>query len=312
MIYAAVLLSATTAVIFSISFYLCRKVIKPDVTPYDETFEMELELNRFTLSYYNSLPKEEIFLESPNGYKIHSIWVPLDGARKTVILLHGFTYTLYGSVKYVEFFRNRGFNVLMPDSRFHGKSGGNNITFGFYEKYDVKTWVDMIIEKTGTPECLGIHAESMGASIAMQHASIDNRASFYITDSIFSDMQDALAHRLKEDYHLPRFPFIPFASLISRLLGAMFFSDISPEKIIPALTVPVFFIHGSADTYVPSYMSQRLFDKKKNNRKIWIAPGAEHTMSYIDHKEEYEKLMDEFLTFYCNGFNSKTHYNGSD
>ena len=106
MIYAAALLIMTTTVITALSFYLCRKVIKPDVTPYDETFKMELELNRFTISYYNSLPKEEIFIESPNGYKIHSIWVPLTGSKKTVILLHGFTYTLYGSVKYVEFFRN--------------------------------------------------------------------------------------------------------------------------------------------------------------------------------------------------------------
>lgn len=309
---AALLLIITITIIFALSFYLCRKVIKPVVTPYDETFKLELELKRFTIDYYNSLPKEEIFIESPKGYKIHSIWVPLAGSKKTVILLHGFTYTLYGSVKYVEFFQNRGFNVLMPDSRYHGKSGGSNITFGYYEKYDVKTWIDMVIEKTGTPECIGIHAESMGASIAIQHASIDNRVSFYITDSIFSDMEDALAHRLKTDYHLPRFPFIPVASIISRLHGAMFFKDISPEKIIPSLNVPLFFIHGSSDTYVPPYMSKRLYDKKKNNKKIWIAPDAEHTMSYIEHKEEYEKQMDEFLTFYSDSFNSKTHDKSTD
>lgn len=293
---AALLLTLTITIIFALSFYLCRKVIKPAVTPYDETFKMELELNRFTIDYYNSLPKEEIFIESPNGYKLHGIWVPLSGSKKTVILLHGFTYTLWGSVKYVEFFRNRGFNVLMPDSRYHGKSGGNNITFGLYEKYDVKTWIDMIIEKTGTPECIGIHAESMGASIAIQHASIDSRVSFYITDSIFSDMEDALSNRLKADYHLPPFPFIPVASLISRLHGAMYFKDISPEKIIPLLDVPVLFIHGSSDTYVPPVMSQLLYNKKKTNKKIWIAKGAEHSMSYIEHKEEYEKQMDEFLS----------------
>jgi fermentation-respiration switch protein FrsA (DUF1100 family) len=309
---AAALLIIFIIIIFALPFYLCRKVIKPVVTDYDETFEMELELKRFTIEYYNSLPKEEIFIESPNGYKLHGIWVPLSGSKKTVILLHGFTYTLFGSVKYVEFFRKKGFNLLMPDSRYHGKSGGNNITFGLYEKYDVKAWIDMVIEKTGTPECIGIHAESMGASIAIQHASIDSRVSFYITDSIFSDMEDALAHRLKADYHLPPFPFIPAASLISRLHGAMHFRDISPEKIIPSLNVPVFFIHGSGDTYVPPAMSQLLYNKKKNNKKLWIAKGAEHSMSYVDHKEEYEKQMDEFLTFYSNSFNSKAHYNCAD
>jgi fermentation-respiration switch protein FrsA (DUF1100 family) len=146
----------------------------------------------------------------------------------------------------------------------------------------------------------------------MQHASIDRRVSFYITDSIFSDMEDALAHRLEEDYHLPRFPLIPVASLISRLHGAMFFKDISPEKIIPDLDVPVLFIHGSCDSHIPPYMPQRLYDKKKNNKKIWIAPDSEHSMSYIDHRVEYEKQMNNFLAFYCNGFNSKAHYNGSN
>jgi fermentation-respiration switch protein FrsA (DUF1100 family) len=105
---------------------------------------------------------------------------------------------------------------------------------------------------------------------------------------------------------------MPAAGLISRLHGAMYFRSISPEKIIPDLNVPVFFVHGSADTYVPPYMSQRLYDKKKNNKKIWIAPGSEHSMSYVDHKEDYEKQMNDFLAFHCNCFNSKSHYNGSD
>jgi len=279
-----------------VSFYFSRVVIKPKTEDYDETLKIELELERFSKKFFNSLEKEDVFIKSPHGNDLHGLWIPCKSSENTVILLHGFTYTLYGSVKYLNIFRKRGYNVLMPDNRFHGQSGGKNITFGYLEKDDVKAWIDWIVDKTDNNYYIGIHGESMGASVAMQHASIDKRASFYITDSMFSDMEDALAFSLKKDYKLPRFPLLKMAGIMSFIQGGVLFPKISPRKLISELEVPIFFIHGEEDAVIPSYMAEILYNVKKGKKKLWIATGSDHSMSLCIHPEEYEKKVYEFLT----------------
>jgi hypothetical protein len=51
--------------------------------------------------------------------------------KKTVILLHGLTYTLFGSENILNFSETEDLMYSMPDSRFHGKSGGG-------EKYYIR------------------------------------------------------------------------------------------------------------------------------------------------------------------------------
>ena len=55
------------------------------------------------------LSKQEVWIPSPYGYKLHGIYLPLEGSHKTVVITHGIETTLYASVKYVELFRSIGF-----------------------------------------------------------------------------------------------------------------------------------------------------------------------------------------------------------
>ena len=47
------------------------------------------------------------------------------------------------------------------------------------------------------------------------------------------------------------------------------------------------FIHGSTDTFVPTEMVHPLYEAKPGTKTLWVADGAEHALSYHEHKAEY-------------------------
>lgn len=293
-VWLIIIVIVVISVLFAAGYYFSGMVITPNVWNYEETYRNELQYKRFTEHYYANLPKEEFFIDSPNGYKLHTMYIP-KGSNKTVIFIHGHTYTLMGDIKYLEIFRSLGFNALLFDSRFHGKSGGSNTTFGKYEKYDVKACVDWISKKTGENSIIGIHGESMGSAICLLYAAIDEKCSFFIVDGAMADLHELLAYRLKKDFGLPAFPLLHSASLISGLRGAMFFSEISPVTILNNIKAPILFIHGDNDTDIPVEHAQRLYNTYTGIKRIWICPGATHSKSIVVNREEYKKQVKEFL-----------------
>src|SRR4051794_11675285 len=58
-------------------------------------------------------------------------------ANRCVIVLHGIADSRLGSAGFAPMFLNTGYSVLVPDARAHGSSGGEFVTYGLEEKYDM-------------------------------------------------------------------------------------------------------------------------------------------------------------------------------
>lgn len=135
----------------------------------------------------------------------------------------------------------------------------------------------------------------MGAAIILQHAAIDKRVFFCVSDCSFSSLHELLKIRLKEDYHLPPFPMMNITDFFIALRTGMSLKKVSPIRDIAALDTPVFFVHGKNDSYIPPSMSEELYRAKKGAKKLYIAPNARHVESYWKNRDEYERLVGEFL-----------------
>ncbi len=276
-------------------WYFSGLVVNPHIKTYEETYQIEISKGRIDKAKFESLPFEDVYILSPHGYRLHALYLAAEDSKKTIIFAHGFSFSLLGSVKYMDIFRRLGFNILMYDHRHHGKSGGNNVTFGYREADDLKSVVSWALHKLGGQGIIGIHGESIGAAVALQHAAIDNRASFYISDGSFTTLPELLKFRLKADFCLPAFPLYHIASLFSKLRAGFFFKSILPLYSIQDTRVPVLFIHGGADTYIPTEMGKRLFESYRGRKSLYLCPGAKHSESFLTDKKEYEKRVKEFL-----------------
>jgi len=151
-------------------------------------FDREIKAQRFDEVWYNNCRKEEMLIDSPNGYQVKGVFLqPLD-TKNTVIISHGVTENKLNSMKYVRMYERLGFNTFVFDHRRHGESGGKTTSYGHYEKFDLDAVVKTVRSIIGDDAILGIHGESMGAATTLLYAgSIEDHADFYIADCAFSD-----------------------------------------------------------------------------------------------------------------------------
>lgn len=295
MIYIYIIIMILLIIIVLSGIYFLNITLNPKTKDYDATYDIEVNSGYIDKHNYENKIKEEIYIDSDFGYKLHGIYFPNGDSKKTIIICHGYTYTLYGSIKYMDMFYKRGYNVLVYDHRYHGKSGGKNSTFGYYEKFDLKSFVDYIIKKNGQEGIIGTHGESMGAATVLQHAFIDKRLTFVIADCPFQNVKEQFKYRLKIEYKLPSFPILNVSSLITKLRIKANYNDISPINGIGSINTPILFIHGDSDSYIPYTHSVNMYEKKKGAKMLYIAKGADHAKSFAVDKKEYEKKVNEFL-----------------
>ncbi len=289
------LLSGLSLLVVGIAYYLSNQLLYPQVSSRPEKYRREVEAGRFDPRIFETWEREEVRIISPHGYELFGLYFPIPAAQRTVIIVHGITGNVFGSVKYMEPFRKRGFNVLLYDHRFHGRSGGPFSSYGFYEKEDLRAWVDWVYERCGTECIVGTHGESLGAATALQHAAIDPRPDFVVADCGFSTLEEELRVRIREDYHLPPFPILPVANLFIRLRAGFTLKQVSPLQAVAHIESPVLFIHGKADNYVPTRMSIDLYNAKPGAKALYLVPGAPHARAQATDPEAYDRELGAFL-----------------
>lgn len=264
-----------------------------------EDYQKEVVNVGFDINRFNSLEKEYVTLDSSFGYQLKGIFIKNAAkTQDTVILVHGigkdktWSYMKYGNI-----FLDYGYNVFVFDSRNHGESGGNHPSYGFYEREDLQTCTSYV--KSKSPEgVLGIHGESMGAAtVLLWTEKYNGDVSFCIEDCGYSDLHELFYERLT-DYNIPRLlrPLIlNYASLVCRVKEGFFLSEVSPIQKIDKVKMPVMFIHGDKDDFVPPEMANELFNKKNGMKALYYAQGAGHAKSINVDKVKYREEINSFL-----------------
>ena len=73
-----------------------------------------------------------------------------------------------------------------------------------------------------------------------------------------------------------------------------------PIDSVDQINIPVLFVHGSGDEFVPCYMTDRLYHACKSpEKKILTVKGAGHCMSYLEGKQEFQQALEELMETAC-------------
>jgi fermentation-respiration switch protein FrsA (DUF1100 family) len=256
----------------------------------------EKDSGRYNPDDFSHIPNRKVTLPSPFGYDLTIILVEPHSTNRFMIFSHGVTENKINSVKYMNLFLERGFNAVLYDHRRHGESGGKTTSYGYYEKFDLKTIVHWLKKEKDPGLLLGIHGESMGAATMLLYAGmVEDGADFYIADCPFSDFSEQLSYLLKKNMKLPARPFVPVANVFLRMREKYSLRDISPISVVKQIKKPVLFIHSMEDDYILPQMSKDLYEKKEGPKKLFLAPKGKHAQSLNQNKKLYEAAIDEFL-----------------
>ncbi|MBU5591995.1 alpha/beta hydrolase [Clostridium sp. MSJ-4] len=300
---ATILLFLVT-VYFIVEYYFSQ-IVTRKLKDEDELFQNQVDKGLIDKDFYESLPKEEIFLRSREGLKLRGIYIEANkDSNKTMVFVHGITVGLTCSIKYTEMFLKRGWNVLIYDQRRHARSEGQYSTYGYYEKEDLDLFINWLVDRKGKNEIIGLHGESMGAATVIQYDSINKYAKFIISDCGFSNLNELLRGKIKDDYGVFLYPVLKLSDLRAKRKAKFKFEWIKPIEVVRKSSIPMMFIHGDRDKFVPWNMSVQMYKSKENGiRRLYLAKGAKHAQAIEVDKKRYEKEVMEFVDEVLNSIN---------
>ncbi|KGH88688.1 alpha/beta hydrolase [Oenococcus oeni] len=236
-----------------------------------------------------------------DGLKLDAYYLPAGKAtNKTVIIIHGFRRNKTGMKAYTDMFANLGYNTLTVDNRGHGKSQGHYVGFGWLDKGDVEAWIRYLISKNKNVEIVPFGISMGGATVAMMSGdSLPSNVKALIEDSGYTSVEAEITYEAKAMYNLPQKPFVSTVSLISKLFAGYSYTEASSIKQVEKNTRPMLFMHGGADSYVPTKMVYQLYNADKDPEKqLWIAPNSGHVQGFGDHPSAYTAQIKKFLNLY--------------
>jgi len=288
--------SICIAVYFGGSYFFAGEIIDFKKRNLEEDRKNE-KISGF--SDFNLSEPEDHLFTNQEGLKFKAWYFPNSPKRCGVLLLHGFTGTRWGVMKYAPIFRKLGCEIFAYDHRKHGESEGRFGTFGYYEKYDFLEALEYFEKISGiAPERIGVLGESMGAATAIQGLALANKQyAFLIAESSYKDLDSIIGKKAVDIYGQWVKAFIPMAYWIAEFRADFHIEDVSPMKSVASLRIPVLFIHSDADDYTPSSHSREIYENTGSPIKEIVITdwNSGHALSINDDYERFEKIVISFL-----------------
>lgn len=244
-------------------------------------------------------PPEERYLISKDAHalKLHaSVYPNPKGGHKWVVAVHGYTGHNREMTQWVRGFFEKGFHVLAPDLRGHGLSEGEYIGMGWDDRLDILSWIEVIISEDPEAEII-LFGLSMGGATVMMLAGekLPDNVIVIVEDCGFTSARSVLTHQLKEQFKLPAFPVIQAANTVTKIRAGYRLFEASAVNQVAKATVPILFIHGEADTFVPYRMVEELYAAANVEKKRLVIPGAEHAEAVNVDPERYWSTIWNFV-----------------
>ncbi|WMT38883.1 alpha/beta hydrolase [Paenibacillus sp. D2_2] len=249
--------------------------------------------------WWNSQNFEYWEMDSDDGIHLQAYYLAAcEHSDKTAIIAHGYTGNAIEMSSFAKlYYEQLGYNVLLPDGRAHGRSGGKYIGFGWPERKDYQKWIQRAIEVNGADTQIVLHGVSMGGATVMMTSGerLPVNVKAVVEDCGYTSVKDELSFQLKRMYHLPTFPILHATSLLTKLRAGYFFGEASALKQVRKSHTPTLFIHGDNDTFVPTEMVHIVYENSPVEKGLYIVPGAGHAEAYRVNPEKYESVVADFI-----------------
>ena len=170
------------------------------------------------------------------------------------------------------------------------------ITFGIKERFDCKNWVEYAIKEFGEDTKIIITGISMGAATVLMAASMDlpHNVIGVLADCGYDSPKNIIQKVIKEMKLPPKLTY-PFVKLSAKLLGKFNIEEYSPVESVKNTNIPIIFIHGDKDSFVPHEMSIKMYNECVSEKKLVLIKDADHGVAYLKDPNTYLKELYSFF-----------------
>ena len=244
---------------------------------------------------------KEVEITSRDGLRLVGHWYPCENAKRVLVAMHGWRSSWnmdFGMI--ADFWHNEGCSILFAEQRGQNKSEGEYMTFGYMERYDCLDWVNYVNERTESKYPVYLAGVSLGASTVLMTAGLDlpENVKGVIADCGFSSAYGIWSHVVKVNMKLSYgFRGKVIDMYCKKHIGATS-KEISIVEAMKKTKLPILFIHGSDDMFVPVDMSYENYKACAAPKYLLVVPGAIHGQSYDVDQEKYESANKFFWNKY--------------
>ena len=238
-------------------------------------------------SWYAGLPDgvQELDIPVTDGKEhINAWWWPAarDDAP-AVLYFHGSRWNLTGQLSRIRQLHEFGFAVLAIDYRGFGKSaGGVPSEQSVYE--DARAAWRRFTELVPDARRRIVYGHSLGGAVAVDLAATLDQATGatepesargLIVESSFTTLVD-MAKALS-------YTWLPVQWILSQKFDTL--------AKISQVRMPVLFVHGDSDRFVPARFSQALYEAARAPKRLLLVEGGSHNNSMRVGSDEYRQAL---------------------
>lgn len=239
---------------------------------------------------------EEFEIRSRDGLTLRGKYYEYEKGAPLEIMFHGYRGNAERDLSGgVERCFNLKRNTLIVSQRAHGDSDGHVITFGYKERLDCLDWVDFAVKHFGKEQKFIITGISMGAATVLMAAGepLPESVLCVLADCGYSSTREIICKIVRE-LHLPVFMVYPLIRLGAIIFGGFDPNKSEPQEAVKRAKIPIIFVHGDNDDFVPAYMSERMYELCPTEKAIFMVKGAGHGLAFPKDQEGYYKAVGGF------------------
>jgi uncharacterized protein len=274
----AITVTATAVICATIAFAAVWNLASPDRTPVGAR-PMDLPIRDVEFSNH--------------GATLRGSFVRSDEHRGVIVLLHGIHANRQQMVGRARFLYRAGYSSLLCDSRAHGESGGDAITFGHFESEDARAEVALARSLApGEPAAL-IGVSLGGAAALLANPPLDVDA--MVLESVYPSIDRAIENRLRGVVGRAAPFFAPMMIAMIRPRLGFGSGELRPIDHVRLLREPKFFMFGAADRDTTLAESIEMFNAAAEPKQKWAVDGAAHVDLHGYAGNEYQRYALKFL-----------------
>lgn len=268
------------------------------------TFNKKNKLSKFldemkeNLDFIQNLPYELQYIRSYDGLRLAGKLYKNNNSDKIIILFHGYRSIAENDFSiYFKWYYDLGFNILLIDQRAHGKSDGKYITLGIKEKKDCVSWCQYVIEHIDGINEIVLGGISMGATTILLASGLDlpNEVKGIIADCGFTSPKNIIIKVANYDYGINAKVLLPLINLICKIKDNFSIYKDDVRHAMQNNKIPILFIHGLSDNYVPSRMSKENYEACNSRKELVMIDCVNHGLSCVQDKEKVHNSIKKFL-----------------